>query len=210
MRVVIADDHGIVREGLRWMLADLPDIEVVGEAESGEELLQLLDDTPADVVLLDVRMPGLSGLEALETLQHRHMGVRAVILSMYDKPSYVRRAIELGASGYLLKSASREEVVRALRLAAEGKSYVQGDLVAAVVAAGAAGAATPGMEGTLSRREREVLQLVAAGAGNKQIAVTLKVSEATVKVHLKHICTRLGARSRAEAVAAGVRLGIIE
>ena len=210
MRVVIADDHSIVREGLRWMLADVPDIEIVGEAESGEELLRVLDHTPAEVVLLDVRMPGLSGLEALETLGRRHQGVRAVILSMYDDPAHVRSAIELGASGYLLKSAGREEVIRALRLAAEGKAYVQGDLVAAVVAAGSAGPAEPRLQGTLSRREREVLQLAATGAGNREIAAALRVSEATVKVHLKQICARLGARSRAEAVAVGVRLGIID
>lgn len=206
MRVAIADDHRIVRDGIRWMLADAESIEFAGEADSGAALLELLADSPVDVVLLDVRMPGMSGLEALEQIRREYPQVRVVMLSMHDQPAYVRRAIELGASGYLLKNTGRDELLRALDTVAEGGAYLQGDVVAPLITETASRPSSP----HLSPRERQVLQLVAHGYENKQIATELNIAEATVKTYMRGIFERLGASGRAEAVAVGLREGIIE
>lgn len=208
MRVILADDHRIVRDGIRWMLAG-EDVEVVGEAADGAELLALLEATPADLVLLDVRMPGMGGLEALERLHEVAPEIRVIVLSMHDEPAYVRRAVELGASGYLLKHATRDELLLALRVVADGRAYVQGELVGALIEQ-AAGPASPAALPQLSRREREILQLAAGGRSNTAIAGALDISEATVKTHLKAVYERLEVASRAEAVAVGLRLGLIE
>lgn len=208
VRVMLADDHRIVREGLRWMLEQEQDVEIVGEASSGEELLALVGAAEADVVLLDVRMPGLTGLETLERLGDAAQP-RIIVLSMHKEPAYVRRAVELGAAGYLLKSTSRDELLLALRLVAEGKGYLQGELTSPLlehVSGRPAADATP----VLSPRMLQILRLVADGLANKQLARLLGISEATVKTHLKELYAKLGVGSRAEAVAAGLRLGLIE
>ena len=126
MRVVIADDHRIVREGLRFMLSDHPDVEIVAEAANGEELLETLATVKADIVLLDLRMPGITGLEALDRISVDHPRTKVIILSMHDDPGYVRRAVELGASGYLLKNTGRDELLRALKAVQEeiGRAHV--------------------------------------------------------------------------------------
>ena len=207
MRIVITDDHRVVREGIRYMLSDVPGVEVVGEAESGDELLGIVATEPVDVVLLDVRMPGMSGLEALERLREAAPQVRVLMLSMHDQPGYVRRSLELGAAGYVLKSAGRDELLSALQVAAEGGTYLPGELMEPLVA-GFTGRGGP--TGKLSPRERQVLQLVADGYENKQIAAELGLSEATVKTYLRGVFERLEVSSRAEAVAVGLRLGVIE
>ena len=207
MRVILADDHRVVREGLRLLLADEPDIDIVGEAADGRELLDLLGEVQADVVLLDVRMPKMSGLEALSEVHGIAPDTKVIILSMHDEPAYVKRAVELGASGYLVKSAGQEEVIRALEAVAAGGSYIQGEVVGPLVEH--VRTPEPGTS-ELSPREKEVLELVAAGRENKQIARQLEISEATVKTYLKSIFERLGVRSRAEAVAVGLREGLIE
>lgn len=206
MKVVVVDDHRIVRDGIRWMLSDAGSIEIAGDAESGDALLELLADSPVDVVLLDVRMPGKSGLETLEAIRRDFPQVRVIMLSMHDQPAYVRRAIELGASGYLLKNTGRDELIRALDTVAEGGTYLQGEVVAPLIASTDPATSTP----HLSPRERQVLQLVAHGYENKQIATELDIAEATVKTYLRGIFVRLGASSRAEAVAVALREGIIE
>jgi len=209
MRVVIADDHRIVREGLRFMLSDHPDVEIVAEAENGEDLLEMLATVKADVVLLDLRMPGITGLEALDRISVDHPRTKVIILSMHDDPGYVRRAVELGASGYLLKNTGRDELLRALKAVREGGAYIQGEIMGPLLSAFTHGSEeqdTP----SLSPRESQVLQLVADGCENKQIAKDLGVSEATVKTYLKNVFARLGVRSRAEAVAVGLRIGIID
>ncbi|MCL1693884.1 MAG: response regulator transcription factor [Actinomycetia bacterium] len=207
MKVAITDDHRVVREGLRYMLSDAPGVDVVGEAESGEELLAIVGSEPVDVVLLDVRMPGMSGLDVLEALTKAAPQVRVLMLSMHDQPAYVRRAIELGAAGYVLKSAGRDELLTALQVAAEGGTYLPAELMEPLVAT-MAGRTRP--SGKLSPREHQVLQLVADGYENKQIAAELELSEATVKTYLRGVFDRLEVSSRAEAVAVGLRLGLIE
>jgi DNA-binding NarL/FixJ family response regulator len=209
VRVVIADDHRIVREGVRWMLQDEPDIEVVGEAQDGEALLDLLARETPDVVLLDVRMPGLGGLEALERMERSSHGPRVIVLSMLGEPGYVRRAIELGAAGYLLKSTTREELVNALRAVADGHGYVQGEVSGTLLAYVTEQPAGDELV-QLTQRELDVMKLTAEGLANKQIARRLRISEATVKTHLKDIFERLGVSNRAEAVATAMRLGMIE
>ncbi|GBD84587.1 transcriptional regulatory protein DegU [bacterium BMS3Abin02] len=209
MRVVIADDHRIVREGLRFMLSDHPDVEIVAEAANGEELLETLATVKADIVLLDLRMPGITGLEALDRISVDHPRTKVIILSMHDDPGYVRRAVELGASGYLLKNTGRDELLRALKAVQEGGAYIQGEIMGPLLSVFTQGSEeqdTP----SLSPRESQVLQLVADGCENKQIAKDLGVSEATVKTYLKNVFARLGVRSRAEAVAVGLRIGIID
>jgi DNA-binding NarL/FixJ family response regulator len=207
MRIVIADDHRVVREGIRYMLSDEADIEIVGEAETGEELLGIVESEPVDVALLDVRMPGMSGFDVLERLVEIAPQVRVLMLSMHDQPAYVRRAMELGAAGYVLKSAGRQELLTALRVVAEDGTYLPSELMEPLIA-GVTGRAGP--TGKLSPRERQVLQLVADGYENKQIAAELELSEATVKTYLRGVFERLEVSSRAEAVAVGLRLGVIE
>jgi DNA-binding NarL/FixJ family response regulator len=206
MKVVITDDHRIVRDGLRWMLEDADSISVVGEAGSGAELLALLAESPVDVALVDLRMPGMGGLEALELIRRDFPQVSVLMLSMHDEPAYVRRAVELGASGYLLKNTGRDELIRALETVAEGGVYLQGDVVAPLVTESSGSPSTI----RLSPREQEVLQLVAHGYENKQIATELGISDATVKTYLRGIFERFDVSGRAEAVAVGLREGLID
>ena len=207
MRIILADDHKIVREGLRWMLSDEDDVEIVGEADSGEALLKLVDRVDADIVLLDVRMPGMSGLDALEILNDRVPDLKVIILSMHGEPAYVRRAVELGAVGYLLKSSDRDELLGALAAVAAGKAYIQGEVTETLMKTISGQEAGTSL---LSPRETEILVLVSRGLENKQIATELGISEATVKTHLKGVFNRLDVSSRAEAAAVGLRLGLIE
>ncbi|HEY5685036.1 MAG TPA: response regulator transcription factor [Acidimicrobiia bacterium] len=206
MKVVLVDDHRIVREGLAFMLADEPDVELVGEAESGPGLLSLLAETEVDVVLLDIRMPEMSGLDVLEILTRDHPEVRVIILTMQDDPSLVRSAVEGGAAGYLLKSAGQQEVLRALRAVNAGKAYIQTEVTASLLA----GIRGDEEDTPLGPREQQILQLVADGFENKQIARELGISEATVKTYLRRIFETLGAKGRAEAVAIGIRRAVIE
>ncbi len=208
MRVIIADDHRIVREGIAMLLAPEVDVELVGEASSGEELLELLETPEVDVVLLDVRMPGKGGLEVLEELQNRDDAPSVVVLSMHDDPSYVKRAIELGASGYLLKSVGKEELLRALGVVVTGGSYIQGEITAPLIAR-MVDPTSGGSVAELSLRDIEMLRMLAGGLDNRSVARRLGVSEASAKARLRAIYSRLGVKRRSEAVAVALRLGII-
>jgi DNA-binding NarL/FixJ family response regulator len=207
VKVLIVDDHKVVRDGVRYMLADEPDIEIVGDVESAATMFEVVDSEPVDVVLLDIRMPEMTGLAALERLVVEFPQVKVLMMSMHDQPGYVRRAVELGAAGYLLKSAGRDEVLVAIRAAAEGHSYIDGELMEPLIAEMRTGSKPTGR---LSPREQQVLQLIANGSENKQVARELGISEATVKTYLRGIFERLDVSSRAEAVAVGLRTGAIE
>lgn len=209
IKLVIADDHRIVREGLALMLTDLGDVEIVGEAEDGASLLELLGEVEPDVVLLDVRMPGVGGLEALPELRETYPDVRVIILSMHDESAYVAKAVELGASAYLLKNTDREELLRALHLVTEGKAYIQAELTGALVER-LAGSPEETETPSVSPRVAEVLRLLALGYENKQIASELGIAEATVKTYLRSLYEELDVRNRAEAVAVALRLGLID
>lgn len=209
MRVIIADDHRIVREGIRWMLENEQSISIVGEAGSGQELLALLDEVDADVVLLDIRMPDMSGLEVLAALQEREDAPPALMLSMYHEPGLVQQAIALGAAGYLKKSTGRDEMIHAIRTVGSGEAFLQGDLVAPLVRKMMDDDNTP-CGPALSSEECVIMRLVAAGCSNREIAAELGTTETTVRMALQAIFKRLGVHSRSEAVAVALRTGSIE
>ncbi len=208
IRIAIVDDHRIIREGLELLLADTDTIEIVASAANGPELIQLLEDEDIDVVLLDVRMPEMTGLDVLGRIRDLEIQVAVVMLSMYGDPVYVSRAIELGASGYLLKSVGREELVQAIETVARGKPYFQpevsGPLVSRMV-----GSEPLGSIEDMSVEEIRILQLLADGADNTTIAREMSITEATTKAKLRGIYSSLGVQRRSEAVAVAMRLGLI-
>ena len=207
MKILIVDDHKVVRDGIRFMLSDEPGIEIVGEADSAEAMFEFIDLEPVDVVLLDIRMGGMTGLEALKRIASDYPQVKVLMLSMHEQPGYVRRAVELGASGYLLKSAGRDEILAAISAISVGERYIQSVLMEPLLADVTG---VRGKSGRLSPREQQVLQLIANGSENKQIARELGLSEATVKTYIRGVFERLDVSSRAEAVAVGIRKGVIE
>lgn len=205
MRVLIVDDHWAVRDGLRWAFSESDDIEVIADASDGAELRELLAaGTEPDVVVLDIQMESESGLDVLAWLREHHPTIAVVMLSMHDDPVFVRRSLEIGAQGYVLKSAGSEELARALVVVAEGGLHVQGEVTRSLVEG------PTSRDSHLSPRERQIVGLVADGLENKQIARALGISETTVKTHLRNAFDRLGVASRSEAVAAAMRLGLID
>jgi DNA-binding NarL/FixJ family response regulator len=202
VRVVLADDHPVVRDGLRGMLAAVPGIEVVGEAADGVEAVAVVRATGPDVLLLDLRMPGGDGLDAIAAL--RGDPVRVLVLSTFATGRDVAAALEAGATGYVLKDTPAAQLVAALRAAAAGESVLS-PAVATQVVSRLRGDA----DGGLTDRELAVLRLVAQGTPNRAIAASLFVSEATVKTHLGHVFGKLGAADRAAAVAAAYERGIL-
>ncbi|GGQ47546.1 response regulator [Streptomyces mutabilis] len=207
--LLLVDDHPVVRDGLRGMFATSPDFEVLGDASDGPQGVALAGRLDPDVVLMDLRMPGGSGVAAIAELARLGLRSRVLVLTTYDTDSDVIPAIEAGATGYLLKDAPREELFNAVRAAAEGRTVlspaVASRLVSRVRKPEPHAAAAP----PLSAREREVLALVAKGTTNKEIAKSLFISEATVKTHLNHLYTKLGVKDRAAAVAEGYERGIL-
>ena len=208
MRVIIVDDHTLVRDGIKWMLVNEASIDVVGEAADGAALLAMLDDVDVDVVLLDIRMPTMSGLDVLAALEGREAAPPVLVLSMYDDPALVQQAIALGAAGYIKKSADRDELIKAIRTVGGGGHYLQGELTAPLVARVDDRIASSHY--VLSSDEREILRLVAAGLGNREIAARIGRTEVAVRTALQAVFRRLGVHSRPEAVAAALRLGVFD
>jgi DNA-binding NarL/FixJ family response regulator len=198
IRVLIVDDHPVVRDGLRGVIDGQPDMHVVGEAGHGAEALARVDAEPVDVVLMDLRMPIMGGVEAIGQLRRTAPSVRVLVLTTFDTDRDVLPAIEAGATGYLLKDTPRDELLRAVRAAHRGEA-----VLSPAVAGRLMGQVRTPAQDTLSGRELEVLRLVAAGFTNREAAQKLFISEATVKTHLLHIYAKLGVRDRASAVAAG-------
>lgn len=204
IRILIVDDHPVVRVGLQSMLGAQADLEVVGEAGDGESAVALAAALTPDVVLMDLRMPGLDGVSATMRLRALQPPPQVLVLTTYDSDADILRAIEAGAIGYLLKDMPREDLFRAIRAAARGQSFL-----APTVAARLVGRVQRGSEHTLSAREIEVLALVARGASNKEIARQLGISEATVKSHLIHIFDKLDVDDRTAAVTEATRRGLL-
>jgi two-component system response regulator NreC len=199
IRILIVDDHAVVRSGLRLLLDAEHDLQVVAEAGDTREAVFVARAEKPDVVLLDVVMPGESGIEALPKLLHEAPGARVLVLSMQDDPRYVREAFAAGAAGYVLKEAADAEVVGAVREVASGKSYVHPALGARMIAAEAEAQAAAEAD-PLSDREREVLRLLALGHTNQEIAKQLFISVRTAETHRAHIMQKLRLTSRAELV----------
>lgn len=212
IRVLIVDDHAILRSGLRMLLGAQADMEVVGEASDGAEVVERVAELQPDVVLLDLSMPGVGGLEALRRMKQRAAGTRALVLSQYDDESYLRQALECGASGYVLKRAADTDLLSAIRAVARGEVYLHPTLTRVVVndlLQRDQASSLPPRTPSLSDREREVLQLVALGHTNQQIADRLILSVKTVETYKARVIEKLGVRGRAALVRYAMETGLI-
>jgi DNA-binding NarL/FixJ family response regulator len=209
IRVLVVDDHAVVRSGLRRLIDEESDMETVGEAGTVRDAIFEARSTKPDLILMDVVMPGESGIEGLPKLLHEHPEVKVLVLSMQDDPRYLREAFAAGASGYVLKEAADTEVVTAIREVAAGGRYVHPELGARLIAAEAE-AARQAQEDPLSDREREVLRLLALGFTNQEIAKQLFISVRTAETHRAHVMQKLRLQSRAELVRYAIAHGLLE
>jgi len=211
VRVVVADDQTVVREGLITLLATMPGVEVVGAASDGEEAVALVADVAPDVVLMDLRMPRVDGVEATRRIRTEHPATHVVVLTTYANDESIVNALRAGATGYLTKDAGRDHIGRALEAAVSGQSVMDSTVQARLVEV-ARLPTLPGDGGSfpdgLTAREAEVLQLIAAGKSNAEIAEELYVSEVTIKTHVNHIFTKTGSRDRSQAIAYAHRRGL--
>jgi len=208
IRLLVADDHEVVRRGLKTMLADT-DIEIVGEVDTGNAAVKFALTHDVDVVLLDVRMPQGDGLTALGRIKLDKPDVPVLILSTFDNPTYVARAVALGASGYLLKGCTRDELVAAIRSAAAGESAWTREELRRVTGALATPRLSADVEVPLTQRESEVLRQLAYGLTNKEIAQALHISYETVKEHVQHILRKIGVSDRTQAAVWAVRKQLV-
>jgi DNA-binding NarL/FixJ family response regulator len=211
LRIVVADDHALVRAGFRALLARFLDFEVVAEAANGHDALRLLAEHAPDLALIDISMPGLNGLETTRRATKEHPGTRIVVLSMHSDEEYVRQAFASGAAGYLLKNASEGELEIALRAVARGDAWLSPGVARPVMTAFARDpAAPPGPFELLTARQREILQLIAEGHSTKDVARRLGRSVKTVETHRAQIMERLGIRSLQGLVRYAVRVGLVQ
>lgn len=204
IRILMADDHPVVRAGIRGMLETQPDFEVIAEAKNGREALEQTSIHTPDVVLIDLRMPEMDGVEAIGKIKESHPDINILVLTTYDTDADIVRAVEAGATGYLLKDAPRDELFRAVRATAKGET-----VLAPPVAARLMSKVRDKGETALTAREIDVLMLVARGASNQDVAEKLLVSTATVKSHLIQIYQKLGVSDRTAAVTIAIERGII-
>jgi DNA-binding NarL/FixJ family response regulator len=216
INLILADDHAVVRAGTRQLLERQPDLRVVGEAADGEEAVRLAKELKPHVVVMDVRMPKMSGVEATRRIKQEVPEVAVLVLTAHDDDEYVFALLQAGANGYLLKTAEMEELVKAIRAVASGQSALDPVVTGKVVAQFASGRSLPDVlanvkdeyEG-LTEREMEILRLVGKGLTNKDIGQQLYISDRTVQAHLSNIFSKLGVNSRTEAVMYAVRRGWI-
>lgn len=204
IRVLIVDDHPVVRAGIEGMLASQPDLEIVGQAADGAGAVALCADLHPAVVLMDLRMAGMDGVAATRAIKSRFPAIQVLVLTTYDSDADILRAIEAGATGYLLKDTPREQLFQSIRAAARGEAALAPAVAARLMTRMRAPA-----EEALSAREIEVLALVARGASNRQVGRELHISEATVKTHLIHIFDKLGVADRTSAVTTALERGIL-
>ncbi len=209
IRVLIADDHTVVRDGLAAVLARRPDITVVGEAGNGIEAVEKAEQLHPDVILMDLRMPEMDGAEAMRRIREHDPNVKFLVLTTFDNDEYIFEAIQAGAKGYLLKDASREDLFRAVLAVYRGESLIQPAVASRVLDRFVELSQRTAPGETLSDREIEVLRLMARGAANKEIAAELVISESTVKTHIANIFQKLDVNDRTEAVTTALQRGII-
>lgn len=209
IRVMVVDDHMVVRDGLIAMMGSQSDFTVVGDAANGREATEKAASLKPDVVLMDLRMPEMDGVEAMRQIGAADAHVKFIVLTTYDTDEYIFQAIEAGAKGYLLKDASREELFRAVRAIHRGESLIQPSVAARVLDRFAQLSRQAKDTEVLSEREVEVLRLMSRGAANKEIAASLTISESTVKTHVSNIFQKLEVNGRTDAVTQGLQRGII-
>lgn len=212
LRVLLADDHIVMRSGLRALLDRQPNLEVVGECENGRETVELAGSLRPDVVVMDVGMPGLNGIEATRTIADQHSSPAVVILSMHADESYVMRALKAGARGYLLKDSAAADLIGAIQAVSQGKSFFSPKVSRILAEDYVRVLKQKGDVDTydlLTSREREILQLLAEGKANKEVATALNISPYTVETHRSHILQKLNLHTPAELVLYAVRKGII-
>jgi DNA-binding NarL/FixJ family response regulator len=216
IKLVLADDHAVVRSGTRELLEQQPDLMIIGEASDGEEAVRLAQELEPDVVIMDIRMPKLNGIEATRRIKSQKPGVRILVLTAHDDDEYVFALLQAGANGYLLKTAEIDELVRAIRTVASGQPALAPEVTGKVMAQFTSGRGLPEVitdnhetyDG-LTDRELGILRLVGKGMSNKQIGKELFISDRTVQAHLSNIFSKLGVNSRTEAVMHAVRRGWI-
>ena len=211
-RVLLVDDHELVRQGIGAMLQGSGDIEVVGQARTGREAIEVARRELPDIVLMDVRMPDMDGLEATRKIKEERSRTAVVMLTMHDNPTYLRDAVRAGAAGYLLKDVSKEELVDAIRQVATGGAFIESQMLKGMLSemkpAPTAGGGAVGKN--LTKREREILALVAEGMSNREIADRLVLSPETVKSHVAAILEKLNVSDRTQAAIYAVRNGLVE
>ena len=217
IRVLLADDHSLFRAGIRMLLERMTDVEIIAEASNGREIFNLLKQIPTDVVIMDIAMPELNGLEATARVTREFPRVKVLILSMYATPDYVVQALRAGATGYLLKDAATAELELALRAIARGETHltaavsktVVSDYLRRITGRGERTIEELSPAKALTPRQREVLQLIAEGRTTKEIAITLQLSENTIETHRRHLMERLGVHEVAGLVRYAIHLGLV-
>jgi DNA-binding NarL/FixJ family response regulator len=210
VRVLIADDQDLVRAGFTMIIDSRDGLEVVGEAADGIEAVALARSLRPDVILMDVRMPDMDGLEATKKIKEERPRTAVVMLTMHENPAYLREAVRAGAAGYLLKDVSREELVDAIRQVATGGAFIESQMLKGMLSEMKPQGPVPAAARNLTKREREILSLVAEGMSNREIAERLVLSPETVKSHVAAILEKLGVSDRTQAAIYAVRNGLVE
>src|SRR5438034_696682 len=210
IRVLLVDDHELVRQGVASMLAKAEDLTVVGEAKTGREAIETARKELPDVVLMDVRMPDMDGLEATRRIKEERSRTAVIMVTMHDNPAYLREAVRAGAAGYLLKDVSKDDLIDAIRQVATGGAFIESQMLKGMLSEMKPGSATPSAARNLTKREREILALVAEGLSNREIADKLVLSPETVKSHVAAILEKRNVSDRTQAAIYAVRHGLVE
>ncbi|MGH2499739.1 MAG: response regulator [Candidatus Limnocylindria bacterium] len=209
-KVLLVDDHELVRQGVAAMLGKADDITVVGEARTGREAIESTRRELPDVVLMDVRMPDMDGLEATRQIKQERPRTAVIMVTMHDNPAYLREAVRAGAAGYLLKDVSRDDLVDAIRQVSSGGAFIESQMLRGMLSEMKPSAPNPQAARNLTKREREILALVAEGMSNREIAERLVLSPETVKSHVAAILEKLSVSDRTQAAIYAVRNGLVE